>query len=369
MPEQTAYGALTFDTQTVMSNSFDFEGGLLAQLGQFSGTQFQIVVTNVVASEIAKHLREKIKNTRDELRRSYKNAKLYGLEVAAEPIAQSENFDARELAKQRLVDYLVQIGATVISTDDVPVRRLLQMYFAAQPPFASGKKKNEFPDAISLIALEDWAKANSTRILAISDDADWKAFGEQSDHVDVEPDLAKALASLQENAERSKARASDLITRISENKLPHLMSGLLERLGDEVADARMYAVADSHFNVEPDQLDLTLVDLDLSNTASLIVVQDNADHLSIEQTVTLSVEASADFSFSLHDDGDDISMGSTTVTREIDLEAKVLISFEGSRDEGQDLEVTKVELIDYPNDVHFGYVEPDFDDYDPEDFA
>lgn len=369
MSEQPAYGALTFDTQTVMSNSFDFEGGLLAQLGQFSGTQFQIVVTNVVASEIAKHLREKIKTTRDELRRSYKNARLYGLEVAGDPIAQSETFDARELAKQRLVDYLVQIGATIISTDDVPVRRLLQMYFAAQPPFASGKKKNEFPDAISLIALEDWAKANSTRILAISDDADWKAFGDQSDHIDVEPDLAKALASLQENAERSKLRAADLIERISENKLPHLMSGLLERLGDEVADARMFAAADSHFNVEPDQMDLSLLDLDLSNIASLVVVQDNASQLSVEQTVTLSLDASADFSFSLHDDGDDISMGSASVTRQIDIEAKVLISFEGSREDEAGLEVTKVELIDYPDDVHFGYVVPDFDDYDPDDFA
>ena len=369
MPDHPIYGALTFDTQTVMSNSFDFDGGLLAQLGQFKGTQFQILVTNVVASEIAKHLREKIKNTRDELRRSHKDAKLYGLEIAPDPVAQSDTFDARELARKRLADYLVRIGATVISTDDVPVRRLLQLYFAAQPPFASGKKKNEFPDAISLIALEDWAKANSTKILAISGDADWTAFGAQSTYIDVQADLAKALASLQENAERSKAGAIELLTRISENKLQHLMAGLMERLSDEVSEARMFAEADSHFNVEPDQLDLTLLDLDLSNISSLIVVQDNAEQLSVEQMVTLSVDASADFSFSVHDDGEDIPMGSASITKPIDLEAKVLISFEGNRDDDQNLEVTKVELIDYPADVHFGYIEPNFEEYDPEDFA
>jgi hypothetical protein len=53
------YDAITFDTQTVETNSFHFGGGLLSQLKQFKDGPVRVVVSEMVVREIFKHLVEK----------------------------------------------------------------------------------------------------------------------------------------------------------------------------------------------------------------------------------------------------------------------------------------------------------------------
>ena len=67
----------------------------------------------------------------------------------------------------------------------------------ASPPFEEpDKKKHEFPDAIALLSLEEWAEVNKTRILAVSCDRGWAAFAAESEWIVVDSDLASALAEL-----------------------------------------------------------------------------------------------------------------------------------------------------------------------------
>jgi hypothetical protein len=73
------YDAITIDTQVVETNSFDFDGGLLAQLKQFAGGTTQVALSNVVAAEILKHLREKILSAKDAFESAHKRAVLFGL--------------------------------------------------------------------------------------------------------------------------------------------------------------------------------------------------------------------------------------------------------------------------------------------------
>src|SRR5690242_4903366 len=73
------YDALTIDTQTVETNSFHFDGGLLQQLKQFADGRVEVVISQVVAAEIARHLREKTQGAKDALESAHKKAQLYGL--------------------------------------------------------------------------------------------------------------------------------------------------------------------------------------------------------------------------------------------------------------------------------------------------
>ena len=63
------------------------------------------------------------------------------------------------------------------------------MYFSPETPFEEGKK-HEFPDAIALITLEDWAKTNGKNLLAITRDKGWIAFCEKSEWIDAEQDVS-----------------------------------------------------------------------------------------------------------------------------------------------------------------------------------
>ena len=74
------------------------------------------------------------------------------------------------------------------------MKRLIAMYFEPSPPFeGTGKKKNEFPDAIALITLEDWAREPEKKILAVSKDHGWVSFAEKSEFIDINKELPAAL--------------------------------------------------------------------------------------------------------------------------------------------------------------------------------
>ena len=55
-------------------------------------------------------------------------------------------------------------------------------YFTQRPPFGvSEKKKSDFPDAMCLWQLEQYAKANSTIGIVASDDKGWEQYAAESE--------------------------------------------------------------------------------------------------------------------------------------------------------------------------------------------
>ncbi len=77
----------------------------------------------------------------------------------------------------------------------------------------------------------------------------------------------------------------------------------------------------------------------------------------------LNVRAEASFSLSTvySVDGDEVPLGSVEVTRTDELAAEVLVTFEGDFALGE-MEITEVEIVEAPNTIDFGYIEPDFGD-------
>ena len=67
----------------------------------------------------------------------------------------------------------------VISIDakSIDAEELLSLYFTKKPPFGDGKKKAEFPDAISMLSLKSHLK-NNEKIYIISGDGDLKLYCE-----------------------------------------------------------------------------------------------------------------------------------------------------------------------------------------------
>jgi hypothetical protein len=154
------YDVITIDTQTVEHNSFHFDGGLLAQLKQFKDGPVRVIVSEIVIRETYRHLVEKTRSAKDAYASAQKRAIDFGL---LGPIGNPKiEPDIKAIARARFDRFLKEIGAQIIRADDVSVRDLIGLYFSSAPPFStSGKKKNEFPDAIALLSLDAWAKTNN----------------------------------------------------------------------------------------------------------------------------------------------------------------------------------------------------------------
>ena len=371
--EAMKYEAVTFDTQTVETNGFHFDGGLLGQLKQFRGGPTQVLITDVVAREILKHVITKTKGAKEALESAMVKAHEAGLvEAAAAPFRETP-VDVQAIAKERLNSFLRSIGALPVRSDAVSARQLLDMYFAPAPPFKpSGKKKNEFPDAIALLSLEAWAKENGKRVLAVSGDTDWKAFADRSDHIDVVEELQAGLTLLQDNLDTAEAEGLRILSLIVSDQGGELASDLTERLSMEVSQLYLWGEADSSYHIEPDQVDLTFVSLVPIEPDLTIfeVVQFNDTTLAIELEAKVAVKAEASFSISIYDsiDKDYVSMGSAEAEQEVELDLRILITFERNVGGGAP-QIVELELINPPDSIDFGHVEPDYGepDYDYED--
>ncbi len=85
------------------------------------------------------------------------------LDTAAAIASLNEAFD----------DFMSSAGIEVLDCSSVTAGRILDAYFSLKPPFNSGEKRKEFPDAISLEAISERFKSEG--IYVISGDCDVRA--------------------------------------------------------------------------------------------------------------------------------------------------------------------------------------------------
>lgn len=366
------YGAITVDTSIFDEKGLKLESGILKTLEQFNGKPSHLILSEIVVREVHAHLKKNAKEARALIQKSIRESKAH-LSVSDESAEAATTIlvpklDDNEVAKQRLAIFVANTGAEIIpATGRVELDDIIKKYFQAEPPFEdTGKKKNEFPDAIALMSIESWAKDHGTKVLAVAKDGDWKRFADESEYIDVIDDLAEAISKFQPHS-----TAIDFIhyiaKLISASEPAELHSLIEQYLTDQVAEIDLYPEASSQFFHEPDYVEVRLNSFefvcDETGSALLQPVQGQNNTLIVEAKIHIVVEASTSFSLSVFDsiDKDYVSIGSSSVSTEMEFEAEVLLTFEGDFEEGiEAVELTDFELLSSPNYVDFGEIEPDW---------
>lgn len=366
--EPEKYGALSIDTQTIQKEGFRFDRGALSLLKQFRGSSIQVVLTSIVVNETTSHLEEAIRAARSSLRKAVTDADrllppLPSL-IATEDL---DKIEPREAAAAKFNAYLKSVEAEVIGADQASLADIERRYFQTLPPFAGIRdKKHEFPDAIALSALENWAKANGKRVLAVSEDKGWSSYG--SDLIRVVASISEALGILQEDPEHRanlfvKARLAELPLQ----KL-HLHAAEFARLLEEAVSAIDFDItAESDMNFEIYYPVVKLKGYTFSDNFTLVKISD--DEIVAELEATLIVEVLAEVSFSVHDsiDKDEVPMGELVATREHEIDdLQLLVTFVGDFS-AEDWEISEVEISTISKTIDIGYVEPDWRNQKPEE--
>lgn len=365
------YGAITIDTSIFDEKGLNFESGILKTLEQFNGKPSYLVLSEIVVREVHAHLKKKAKEARASLTKAIREAKvsLAVTDDAEEAMkALVPSVDDSDLAKGRLEAFVRSTGAKIVpASGRVELDEVIKKYFNAEAPFAeSGKKKNEFPDAIALMSLESWAKEHKTKVLAVAKDSDWKRFAENSDYIDVVEDLAEAISIFQPQS--SAVDYCNTISKLLPQSQPKELYQLIEQyLSENVSEIDLYPEADSPFHYEPDFVEVLFKSFEFvtreDGSALLQPVQGQNNTLIVEAKVFVTASASSTFSLSVHDsiDKDYVSIGSSYASTEFEFSAEVLLTFEGDFDESIEyVELTGFELLSYPSDVDFGHIEPDW---------
>ena len=191
--------AISVDTNIFDQKRLQLNSGSMKALAGLKDRPFRFLMSDTVAKEVIAHLEKAATEALQTAKRSIGKA-LFSFETEGpdrdEILEQiSGGRPPLEAANERWANFIKETGCEVLGdTAIVDIATVYDRYFAGEPPFGSGKKKNEFPDALALSALEQTAADRGIGILVVSQDGDWKAYCENSPRLYHVSQIERALA-------------------------------------------------------------------------------------------------------------------------------------------------------------------------------
>lgn len=338
------YAALTLDSNIFIGHGLNLERGLLGQLQQFSSSPVKLVISEVVFQEVRKHLLEMTKSSRSKLQGALKSARApFGVTDGTASDLEDAVFGKRtdaEVVDARLDTFVKTTGALVVAASGIDVDRLLSLYFEADAPFEdNGDKKAEFPDAIALLSLEQWAQEQGTQLLAVSKDAGWLKFAKESGHIDGMEDLADALTYFQpHNAAKNIIEA--LRAQIVAGGPSEILNSLSEFISESTNETEVDVEYSSALHAELDETEVHYKShsfvLDKTGQPIVDLIRIESNWLSLRLRISIDYEIQANFSMSVWDsiDREYVSIGSSSALTADSHVCDVLLSLTGDFSKG-----------------------------------
>ncbi|WP_273050474.1 PIN domain-containing protein [Pseudoalteromonas sp.] len=371
--ESNEYGAILVDTSTFDAYGLKLEKGFIGKLSQFKDSDIEYLFPDVIKGEVQSHLEKKVKVSRASLEKALNDAGDHlffdGSKLNDAKSILIDSNEVEDIAAGRVDKFIENTGALVLEYGNyLSVSELLKQYFENKAPFAeTGKKKNEFPDAIVLLAVEKWAEEKNIQVLAVARDGDWSNYCETSNHIDYSEDFADSLSKF------NKATAPF-----------EFLSLLISKLAQDEDDAidfveKIRGSVDNYFNGftpdpkadsfhywESNGCSGWLNDFELTDT-NFKIVDHAEDYIIFEVTADITVEVEGEFSLSQYDtiDRDHVYIGSVTASVEEEFTSEILITVSGDLTGNlYDLEIEEIEVVNPITSIDFGTLEPDYGEDD-----
>ena len=215
------------DTQYFVKSNYNFESMSFTSLKDLcQKEELRYFLTSVVEREVENKIELSIKEALGSLQSFKRKANL--LSTIDDPSVSSLFTEVREedvytKANEVFHNFNKSCNYEYVEADQVDPEDLLELYFNKKPPFGDGKKKSEFPDAISLLSLESYLDEDE-KIYIVSDDKDLKTYCEGNDSLIAVESLEKLLDiyNLHTNARTEKikqfieSQSVDIKVKISE---------------------------------------------------------------------------------------------------------------------------------------------------------
>lgn len=301
------------DTQYFVKSNYNFESTSFMSLKELcQNSELRLLMTSVVEREVENKIELSIKEALGSLQ-SFKR-KAHILSTIDDPILSSLFVDVREedvysKASGVFHEYNAACNYEYIEADKIEAEQLLELYFNKKPPFGDGKKKSEFPDAISLLSIETYLEADE-KVYIVSDDKDLKSYCEGNDRLITVDNLEKLLDIYNEHTNaRTEKIKQFIVSKTAEIK---------EQVSDYIADCEIYN-SSSWEDAEVDGFTVSEIG---DFTINVIHVNDEECQLTIDFNVNLDVTVSGpDFSNGVYDkeEGHFYSFGSSTREEEIPM--------------------------------------------------
>ncbi|MCS8168023.1 PIN domain-containing protein [Pseudomonas aeruginosa] len=340
MPLQTRN--VFIDTEFFVKSGLDFSSKTIESFRDICGRgELSHITSTIVVREVKRKISEHINEAINGVKSFRRKAKI---------LASSENdvvknffrkFDYSEIEAHAIKvfdDFLDESSTRIVDLTEVDGNEVVDMYFAQVAPFQDGKKKNEFPDAFTMLAVRS-ALRWQEEIYVVSEDKDLVAFCEGNPRfIHIE----------------SLSRLLDLYNTHDEKRSGFIKNYISEREGDiketiisQIEDADAYN-SSTWEDAEVDNFSITgISDLD----PSIIYIDDEGCQLVCDVEVEYSVTViGPDYNNGMYDREDGVVYTFDDSTRvdegrlEFTVEIHLYYGVDGGEFTIQDMEINVLGL-------------------------
>ncbi|PVX83195.1 PIN domain-containing protein [Paraburkholderia unamae] len=362
----------SLDTDLIQSAGYSFDAGVLNQLPQVFPKTMQLLLTEVTAREIVSHLMKSVTQAMGEFRKGSDTLKR-SVGIDMDQIdklfeALSVVSSAEAVFRERVDSYAERCRGEVLPIgggDMMP--RIFERYFAGLPPFGARKdKKAEFPDATSLLLLEDYARDHGTRGVVASRDEGWSEFAGKSEYLYCVKSLDALIALFEATGEHAKTLA-DRIASAVEDENSFVRAALLDGFRTHIHESS-WNVENVYSGVVP-RVEAATCEADVishvlqSDRTKVWNLEEDKSVWVVELTASLTVEVQIDVTFYVWDaiDREEMELDTQTVRRKTNIEVKAFLTVGGAETEVDPAKWdVGVEIAPGQYEIDVGEVEPEY---------
>lgn len=171
------------DTSIFVASNFHYESSPFKQLITLARENYlSIYLTPITIREVKAKIHDRVAAAHHALQKCRKEAMVLRHlpnDTYKELFTEFDAAKAEQSIISRFDTFISETRATIVPVGGTSVERVFDQYFTSFPPFGPGKKKNEFPDAFALAALDEWCNSKNKKIYVISSDTDMQSACEK----------------------------------------------------------------------------------------------------------------------------------------------------------------------------------------------
>lgn len=354
--------AISLDANIFGNFRSDLKSPMLLLLDQFKGTNVSVIFSEIVVREVEKHIKNKAEQAMSKLRVSFQECQKrwrsnFDFDLMLQPTGIDANFDG--LANRQFREFCEHVAAEVIPVNgNVNIDKLVDNYFNVMPPFEDKKqKKFEFPDAIALLSLEDWAKKCGNCVLLVSNDSGWQRFSELSDYLFCVKDLAIALDCFNEEGRPIVVQAFSTLKSKTDKTLSSEIDAIIQ---NHLSNNDFFVTAHSHLYHEGESYKAILQNWRVLESTEPHIIAFDRETVTFTIDLECTVEFTANFNFYFYDgiDREYTPAGNEKFSKKDDVQLSIFLKILKKHD--PKLECVKVDITSPGFEVNFGDIEPDW---------
>lgn len=353
------FNAITLDTSILKGENFNLENGLLAKFDQFSGnSNILFIMSDIVYQEMFFHMVDDTKEVISSYLKSLKKGLFYRIDenITSEKIKSMNNIDIEHLVNLRIKEYTSKTGLQIIPADNINIANIISRYFNKIPPF-SEKKKNEFPDAIALQSLENWAKKYNKKVLVISCDKDWQKYCEQSKELCYVKTIKDALSLLYKDNDFVQEQLENMLSS-NVDVVKSINNFIFE---NEYKLSIMFSASSFCGYQNVDDIDYNLINFSFETLKDKIIcdilkIKENEITVLCPIELEFHIEGKTPIYFYDREEDADYPMAMATINDDINVKNSLIIKFNSSE---YGLSVKDASLTKEYIEVDLGCLQPD----------